>query len=215
MPSDAHVSIDTYAQRLFHSKVCESTFSTSLLSRGLRAVVPADIFRLFTWEQLEEEICGVATMDVDLLARNCIFEVGDPAFQAMFWQVLRSYDPRQQAQFLRFCWARDRLPLTDKGFRDQKLRIVEMRRRFAASAPDQALPEAATCSFTLTLPKYSNFNVMRRQLLIAIENCTDYDLDGAARGFNIQPRRGRQRGDLRTSTEIVNDHSIAMINSLS
>ena len=71
------------------------------------------------------------------------------------------------------------MPLTDKGFRDQKLRIVEMRRRFAASAPDLALPEAATCSFTLTLPKYSTFQVMRRQLLIAIENCTDYDLDGA------------------------------------
>ena len=138
----------TYATHLFHCKVRESTYATALLLRGLRAVVPADIFRLFTWEQLEEEICGVATMDVDLLARNCIFEVGDPSFQAMFWQVLRSYNPRQQAQFLRFCWARDRLPLTDKGFRDQKLRIVEMRRRFAATAPDIALPEAATCSFT-------------------------------------------------------------------
>ena len=136
--------------------------------------------------------------------------------QAMFWQVLRSYDPRQQAQFLRFCWARDRLPLTDQGFRDQKLRIVEMRRRFAASAPDQALPEAATCSFTLTLPKYSSFSVMRRQLLIAIENCTDYDLDGAARGFNMQQTVTTRRvGDLRTSTEIVNDRSIAMINSMS
>ena len=137
----------------------------------------------------------------------------------MFWQVLRSYDPRQQAQFLRFCWARDRLPLTDKGFRDQKLRIVEMRRRFAASAPDLALPEAATCSFTLTLPKYSTFQVMRRQLLIAIENCTDYDLDGAARGFNVvQALRAaasqRRGGDLRTSTEVSNDRAIAMINNI-
>ena len=215
----AEEDIELYAKRLFDCKVRESTFATSLLLRGLRTVVPVDIFRLFTWEQLEEEICGVATMDVDLLAKNCIFEVGDPAFQAMFWQVLRSYDPRQQAQFLRFCWARDRLPLTDKGFRDQKLRIVEMRRRFAASAPDLALPEAATCSFTLTLPKYSTFQVMRRQLLIAIENCTDYDLDGAARGFNVvQALRAaasqRRGGDLRTSTEVSNDRAIAMINNI-
>ena len=94
-----------------------------------------------------------------------------------------------------------------------------MRRSFAASAPDSALPEAATCSFTLTLPKYSSFNVMRRQLLIAIEGCTDYDLDGAARGFNVQnavngSQQRRNRSDLRTSTEIVNDRSIAMINGM-
>jgi hypothetical protein len=63
--------------------------------------------------------------------------------------------------------------------------------------------------FSLTLPKYTCFNVMRRQLLIAIEGCTDYDLDGAATGFF---QTGQRRTvNLRTSTEIVNDQSILAI----
>ena len=102
----------------------------------------------------------------------------------MFWDVLKSYNSREQAQFLRFVWARDRLPTKEKF--EQKLRIVELRRRFAAASPDIALPEAATCSFTLTIPRYSSYAIMRRQLFIAFTNCTDYDLDGAARGFNVQ-----------------------------
>jgi len=66
---------------------------------------------------------------------------------------------------------------------------------------------------SLTLPKYTCFNVMRRQLLIAIEGCTDYDLDGAARGFNVlNVQNARSRTvNLRTSTEIVNDRSILAI----
>jgi len=45
--------------------------------------------------------------------------------------------------------------------------------------------EAATCSFTLTLPRYSSPVVMKNRLIVAIENCSEYDLDGAARGVVI------------------------------
>ena len=58
---------------------------------------------------------------------------------------LERMDGHSQAQFLRFVWARDRLPLTDEGFKESKFRITEMRRR---GAMDRCLPEAATCSFT-------------------------------------------------------------------
>ena len=207
----------TYAKRLFRSRVRESTFATALVMRGMRSVVPVDVCRLFTCEQLESEICGVASMDVDLLARNTIFEVGDAPFQKMFWDVLKSYNSREQAKFLRFVWARDRLPTKEKF--EQKLRIVELRRRFAAASPDIALPEAATCSFTLTIPRYSSFAIMRRQLLIAFTNCTDYDLDGAARGFNVQAvaplgQSSHPTHELRTSSEIMNATAINMISDV-
>ena len=118
-------------------------------------------------------------MDVELLKRNTIFEFGDKRFQNWFWGILKRMDGKSQAQFLRFVWARDRLPLTDEGFKDCKFRVTEMRRR---GVMDRCLPEAATCSFNMTLPRYSSEIIMEKQIRIAIENCSEYDLDGAARG---------------------------------
>lgn len=96
---------------------------------------------------------------------------------------------------------------------------VELRRRFAAESPDIALPEAATCSFTLTMPRYSTFAIMRRQLRIAFTNCTDYDLDGAARGFNIQAvtpeaQSLHTRLGLRTSSDRMNAAALNMISEV-
>jgi hypothetical protein len=34
----------------------------------------------------------------------------------------------------------------------------------------------------IDLPLYSSAAVMRRQLMLAAENCIEYDLDGGARG---------------------------------
>ena len=157
----------------------ESSLAVSFIMRGLRTVVPSDVLRLYTWKELELEICGRHSMDVELLKRNTIFEFGDQSFQKWFWDILKRMDGHSQAQFLRFVWARDRLPLTDEGFKESKFRITEMRRR---GAMDRCLPEAATCSFTMTLPRYSSEIIMEKQIRIAIENCSEYDLDGAARG---------------------------------
>ena len=131
---------------------------------------------------MELEMCGKSTLDVELLKRNTVFEFGDATFQGWFWSVLKSLSPTQQAGCLRFWAARDRLPLTDEGMGECKFRIIEMRRR---GDMDKCLPEAATCSFTLTLPRYSSPVVMKNRLIIAIENCSEYDLDGAASGVVV------------------------------
>ena len=150
----------------------------SFIVRGLRTVVPSDAYDYLRGE-LELEICGRHSMDVELLKRNTVFEFGDQKFQTWFWNILKRMDGHSQAQFLRFVWARDRLPLTNAGFKDNKFCITEMRRR---GVMDRCLPEAATCSFTMTLPRYSSEIIMEKQIRIAIENCSEYDLDGAARG---------------------------------
>ena len=124
MPLENRIEALTYAKRLYKLRSRESTFAIALVMRGMRSVIPVDICRLFTCEQLESEICGVADMDVDLLARNTTFEIGDASFQKMFWKVLKSYNSREQSQFLRFVWARDRLPTKEKF--EQKLRIGKL-----------------------------------------------------------------------------------------
>merc|ERR1711871_491018 len=117
-------------------------------------------------------------------------QFGSAEFKKMFWSVLRSFNQRQRSLFLRFCWARDRLPLTDEGF-DNHFTVKELRRE----DPDSSLPQASTCFFTLSLPRYSTFEKMRTQILTAIENCGAYDLDGRAEGVNLQTQQNDFEGD--------------------
>ncbi len=41
----------------------------------------------------------------------------------------------------------------------------------------------APCPAQIDLPFYSSAAILRRQLLLAAENCIEYDLDGGARGL--------------------------------
>ena len=169
--------IPNYLARAFAVRVNESASAAACVFRGLASVVPASTFQLFTWQELRDEVAGKEKLDIELLKRNTIFEFGDAQFQGTFWRVLSEMSREHQQQLLRFWSGRDRLPLGDEGM--EKFRIVEMRRR---GDMDKCLPEAATCSFTLTLPRYSSIGIMLNRLLVAIENCTAYDLDGAAAG---------------------------------
>ena len=154
----------------------------------------------------------MSSMDIDLLARNTVFEVGDASFRKCSG-TLKSYNSREQAQ-LRFVWARDRLPTKEKL---TEIKIVELRRHFAASSP--ATSRSCNMQLTLTIPRYSSFAIMRRQLQIAFTNCTDYDLDGAARGFNLQavaPLGGQPRSvnGLRITSEVMNAAAIDIISDI-
>ena len=46
------------------------------------------VLHLFTWRELEREVCGTVDVDMVLLKRNSRFHFGTPAFKAMFWDVL-------------------------------------------------------------------------------------------------------------------------------
>lgn len=75
----------------------------------------------------------------------------------------------------RFVWGRSRLPLTAAGFKTQKFRIQQFNR----TPPDQYMPVAHTCFFSLELPRYSSLQVTREKLRYAIFNCQAIDGDGS------------------------------------
>jgi hypothetical protein len=90
--------------------------------------------------------------------------------------------PQEQAMFLRFTYARTRLPTSDAAFsRNFKLHCMQPLR---SASPDHTLPVAHTCVFQLNLPAYSSEEVLRRQLTTASALCVGYELDdtGAAAG---------------------------------
>ena len=177
----AQEELAMFADRLRASCFLDVECVVALLIRGLRAVIPREALHIFTWEELRAEVCGSGKMDVELLKRHTVFEFGDETFQSYFWDALRSFTNEQQGKFLRFVWARDRLPSSD--FQGSRMRVCQMRCR---GNVDGALPQASTCTFTLTLPRYSSYKVLRNQVLIAVENCSSYDLDGGGAGIGVQ-----------------------------
>jgi len=75
--------------------------------------------------------------------------------------------------FLKFVWGRSSLPSLSSHF-TQKFII---QRHHRDQNPDSFLPESHTCYFTLDLPEYSTYDIMREKLMYAIHNCKQIDTD--------------------------------------
>lgn len=170
---------EEFVQRAVSARLAEFDAALDAVIAGLRKVVPIETLRVFSWRELELEVCGRQTLDVDLLRQNTRYEgysETDPVV-VMFWAALRRMSAKQQSAVLRFVWARERLPLSAADFP-----CAFIIAHLPSDDPDSNLPRAHTCSFQLDLPRYSSEEYLHRQLLLAAENCVGYDLDGGARG---------------------------------
>lgn len=110
--------------------------------------------------------------------------------------MLESMNEEERGLLLRFVWGRSRLPhatefknvfFTIQPFMKTAQSRTETRAasprdatvspRPSASENDSYLPEAQTCFFSLSLPVYSAYDVMRAKLLYAITTCREIDTD--------------------------------------
>jgi E3 ubiquitin-protein ligase HERC2 len=91
---------------------------------------------------------------------------------------MEEFSAEERSMYLRFVWGRSRLPLTSKDF-NMKHRIEILHH----NNPDVALPVSHTCFFSIELPKYSTYELLRDKLKYAIINCQAIDADG--RPFEI------------------------------
>jgi hypothetical protein len=122
-------------------------------------------------------------MDVDLLKENTVYRVtyififkgcseSDTVIQFL-WKCLEEFSAEERSMYLRFVWGRSRLPLTSKDF-PMKHRIEILHH----NNPDIALPTSHTCFFSLEVPKYSAYEILKEKLKYAISNCQAIDTDG-------------------------------------
>ncbi|CAM9365219.1 unnamed protein product, partial [Choristocarpus tenellus] len=146
---------------------------------GLASLVPAAVLPLFTWEEMELEACGRQGVDVNLLEANTEYDEDisctDPHIKR-FWRVLRAFDDKDRSQFLRFVWARSRLPLHASSFH-QKFKIQAPTGEGVRDDPDSYLPKAHTCFFSINLPKYTSDEIMTEKLTYTMYNCIEMDAD--------------------------------------
>lgn len=160
---------------------CLHQIDTSLFAvrDGFASVVPAAVLPLFTWEEVELQVCGRPGVDIDLLEANTEYDddiSSSDAHIQSFWTVLRAFDDRDRCQFLRFVWARSRLPRKAADFQ-QKFKIHSPTGQGAREDPDQYLPKAHTCFFSINLPRYSSDDIMAKQLRYTMYNCIEMDAD--------------------------------------
>ena len=74
------------------------------LSFGLNAVLPMELFPIFTPLELERMFCGSREIDIELLRECTEYEDVDPQAPHViaFWEVLQELSQEERAQFLKF-----------------------------------------------------------------------------------------------------------------
>ena len=148
--------------------------------RGIMTQLPPEMVNLIKWSDLETMVCGRANIDIKLLRSatdSNRFSEGENVVK-WFWEVLEEFNQEDRKAFLRFVWARNRLPLDLKGFK-QRMKLTELSTR---GDPNRYLPVAHTCFFQIDIPRYSNKVALREKLHYAIHNCFAIDGDDTSVG---------------------------------
>lgn len=79
------------------------SFQVEAIRRGIGAVIPVQLLRLFSWRDLEMFVCGQGRVDIDLLEACTEYNLcgRDDKHVSAFWDVLRSFSPKEKSLFLR------------------------------------------------------------------------------------------------------------------
>ena len=169
-----------YCDLMLNYRLHEFDHQVESIRRGIASVVPMRLLSLFTWEQLETMVCGESTVNIALLRSVTEYSSCSSSDNHVrnFWQVLEEFSEEEKAAFLKFTWGRSRLPLNAAAFA-QRFKLQS----FSKSPPDNYLPVAHTCFFSLELPRYSTIEVMREKLRYAITHCLAIDGDDTSIGI--------------------------------
>ena len=73
------------------------------IRRGIGAVIPVQLLRLFSWDDLEMFVCGQEGVDIDLLEACTEYNLcsREDRHVSTFWDVLRSFSQKEKSLFLR------------------------------------------------------------------------------------------------------------------
>ena len=163
---------------LLKTRLNEGNLQIQSIRNGLEQVIPFGILKLLSWNELEMLVCGKPILDVELLKENTQYNgcsENDKVIQN-FWKCLEEFNAEERASYLRFVWGRSRLPLTSKDFPMQHRISIK-----SHGNPDLALPTSHTCFFSIDLPRYSSYEVLKNKLEYAITHCQAIDTDTMAR----------------------------------
>lgn len=147
-----------YCDAVLNARLHEFDEQIAAIASGMNDVIPLRILQLFSWQQVETLVCGSPTFDIALWKNKTDSTGVSSKTVELFWKVIESLTPKEQAGFVRFAWGRSRLP-AEKDF------TTKMRLTNAGSNP---LPVSHTCFFSIELPDYHTEAAMRHGIMTAI-----------------------------------------------
>ncbi|XP_006461106.1 hypothetical protein AGABI2DRAFT_204611 [Agaricus bisporus var. bisporus H97] len=139
------------------------------LLNGFYEIIPKELIAIFNEQELELLISGTPDIDVDewrAATEYNGYSSSDPNI-VWWWRALKSFNREERAKVLSFATGTSRVPLS--GFVD--LQGVQGVQRFSihrAYGESDRLPQAHTCFNQIDLPQYSSYEMLRQQLLLAI-----------------------------------------------
>lgn len=159
-----------YRELALEARLKESQAQLHAMRRGLLSVIPELALVTLEWRDLERVVCGDPEISVENLKAHTHYarELNEnEPLVVNFWKVLEDFTKEQKVAFVRFAWARSRLPVTDLEWNNSRMLLgVQPLRR--GVDPDARLPRSETCFFNVHLPRYTNIDVLRAKLLYAI-----------------------------------------------
>ena len=157
---------------------CEARLSEALpqiaaIRRGICAVIPAPVLRMWTAQELELQVCGSPVIPVAAVRSTARFQIdeGSSAVTYLF-EALERLSDEERSLFLRFVTGRARLPVS--------IKIC------SGDGGPGALPRAATCFNQLFLPPYQSTEQALGKIRYAIHNTRTIDTDGTRRGETFE-----------------------------
>ena len=137
--------------------------------------------KCFTSSEIEEYICGSidTKWDRNVLFDNLKPEHGYTNQSKTFNDLIKfmcNLEKIQRKQFLIFTTGSSRLPIG--GFKSLSPKLTVVKKHCEeGNNPDDYLPTVMTCQNYLKLPEYSNYNILEKKILLAInEGCNEFNL---------------------------------------
>lgn len=173
-PNGTNIAVTEANKQEYVRLVTEQRLTKSIRSQidafldGFNEIIPADLIRIFSEQELELLISGLPDIDVDAWKNNTElhgYSSGDAVIQ-WWWRAVRSFDQTEKAKLLQFITGTSKVPL--EGF--AHLQGVQGTQRFnihKAYGADR-LPAAHTCFNQLDLPQYDSYEKLRSSLLLAM-----------------------------------------------
>ena len=154
-------------------RINEFNIQIESIRSGLINVIPENVLSLLMGKELEELACGKPILNLTILKQFTEYQgysADDPVI-INFWKALEEFSNEDRVAYLKYVWGRTRLP--DPNVYKFTHTITKM----GSSIPDKRLPTATTCYFTLKLPKYSTYEILKEKLKYVIANCSEIDTD--------------------------------------
>ncbi|XP_026052426.1 probable E3 ubiquitin-protein ligase HERC1 isoform X3 [Carassius auratus] len=175
-------SRNDYVERALHYRLHEMDRQVAAVREGMSSIIPVPLLSLLTARQLEQLVCGLPEVSVEMLKKVVRYRDITDSHQLIgwLWQSLEEFTNEERVLFLRFVSGRSRLPSNPADI-TQKFQIIKVDR------PVNGLPTAQTCFFQLRLPPYTNQAILAERLRYSIHNCPSIDMDNYMLSRNTDP----------------------------